>query len=71
MRRKHIMVRELAAVRFTLRSALPTLKQQVVECVIDNSAAFYGLRYWASASVNLMRLLRKIFWLCDRHHIAA
>jgi hypothetical protein len=69
MRRKHIMVRELAAVRFALRSALPDLQQQVVECVIDNSAAFYGLRYWASASVDLMRLLRKIFWLCDRQRI--
>ena len=69
MQRQHIMVRELAAVRFSLRAALPDLKNQVVECVVDNSAAFYGLKYWASACVGLMVLLRKIFWMCDRHNI--
>ena len=69
MRRKHIMVRELAAVRLALRAARPLLEQQVVECVIDNSAAYYGIKHWASASIDLMRVLRKIFWLCDRQHI--
>ncbi|WIA33876.1 hypothetical protein OEZ86_006977 [Tetradesmus obliquus] len=74
MRRKHIMVRELAAVHFALRAARHVLQQQVVECVIDNSAAYYGIKHWASGSIDLMRVLRKIFWLCDRqraHHAAA
>lgn len=67
--RQHIMVRELGAVRFALRAALPDVKNQVVESVVDNSAVFYGVRHWATSSVPLMRLLRKIFWLCDRHNI--
>ncbi|WIA35900.1 hypothetical protein OEZ86_004279 [Tetradesmus obliquus] len=69
MRRKHIMVRELAAVHFALRAARPVLQQHVVECVIDNSAAYYGIKHWASGSIDLMRVLRKIFWLCDRQRI--
>lgn len=69
MRRKHIMVRELAAVHFALRAAQPVLQQQFVECVIDNSAAFYGVKHWASANIDLMQVLRKIFWICDRQRI--
>jgi hypothetical protein len=69
MRRKHIMVRELAAVHFALRAARPVLEQQVVECVIDDSAAYYGVKHWASAGIDLMRVLRKIFWFYDRQRI--
>jgi hypothetical protein len=63
------MVRELGAVRFAVRAALPDLKGQVVETVVDNSAVFYGVKKWVTASVPLMRVLRKLFWLCDRHDI--
>jgi hypothetical protein len=45
------------------------LKDQVVEVVVDNSATFYGVKSWVSSSVALMRLLRKLFWLSDRHGI--
>lgn len=67
--RQHIMVRELGAVRLAVRAALPLLKDQVVEVVVDNSATFYGVKSWVSSSVALMRLLRKLFWLSDRHGI--
>jgi hypothetical protein len=67
--RQHIMVRELGAVRFAVRAALPDLKGQVVESVVDNSAVFYGVKQWVTASIPLMSVLRKLFWLCDRHNI--
>jgi len=63
------MVRELGAARLAVRAALPLLKDQVVEVVVDNSATFYGVKSWVSSSVALMRLLRKLFWLADRHGI--
>jgi len=50
-------------------SSLAVLKQQVVEVVVDNSAVFYGVRSWVSSNVALMKLLRKLFWLSDRHNI--
>jgi hypothetical protein len=67
--KQHIMVRELGAVRFALRGALPDLRNQVVESVVDSSAVFYGVKHWATSSIPLMRLLRKVFWLCDHHNI--
>ena len=67
--KQHIMVRELGAVRFVLRAALPDLKGQVVESVVDSSAVFYGVKHWATSSIPLMRVLRKVFWMCNRHNI--
>ena len=65
----HIMVREGLAVYRGLLSFLDRYRKHVVEVVVDNAAVAYGLRKFTSGSPELMSVLDKLFWLCEREGI--
>jgi hypothetical protein len=66
---KHITLKELQAVRFTVQSFVHHLAGRRVLLWEDNRAVMHVLTNLTSKSPELMRELRKLWWILDVHDI--